>query len=331
MQDNPLTFLATTATPSIEIPVEALGSPGIQGELHVLAQIPGERRSDLDRLNDMSSRAFKVYAQLSKLPPTTGSISADFTEKTGSSYFLVPPNFAMHRVDTSFGSFHIRKNDNGEMSLVEFECVSTDVASAHKQFANAVLPFLDHLSYVANSPIYVLTIRVEDPTNHRTSFNFTSPYRPAVVENHAERLFLEMKPIYSMYREARNASSGFYRFLCFYKILEGLLGKMRADARKRATAQGVELRASRELVPDSAEYSSSLRPYVGKSIKKFFDEVLTPKFRNAVAHFVTDDGTVLQMSDPDHLNQFANIMLVSELCVRTVIAAHEEMLSQMAG
>jgi methylamine utilization protein MauJ len=54
------------------------------------------------------------------------------------------------------------------------------------------------------------------------------------------QLFGEMKPVYAMYREAKNTDSDFYKFLCCYKIMEGLLGKMLANAFARAKTAGGE-------------------------------------------------------------------------------------------
>ena len=110
-----------------------------------------------------------------------------------------------------------------------------------------------------------------------------------------------------------------------------VLGSFRARVHKEAKAKGITLKSTKEVVPDSPVISDLLRPYVGKSIKKCFDDVLEPKFRNAMAHFETDDGTVLHMSDPDHMEQYAHIMLICELCVRTVMARHEADLRQLAS
>lgn len=191
--------------------------------------------------------------------------------------------------------------------------------------------FLDHLCYIRNLPVFISAVRVEDVSNHRTSLVYTSPFRPAVVGNPANQMPIEMQPVYAMYREARNTGSDFYRFLCFYKILEGLLGKMRAGARRRAREQSIEISVLPEIVPDSSECDAVLRPYVGKSIKNFFDNFLDPKFRNAVAHFITDDGAILQVSDPDRSTEFSSVMLICETCVRIVIANHEALLAQIAA
>jgi hypothetical protein len=159
--------------------------------------------------------------------------------------------------------------------------------------------------------------------------DYVSPYRQTTVNDTAAILFENMRPVYSMYREAKNAGSDFYRFLCYYKILDGLLNKMRVDTYKEAKARGLDIRASRQVVPDHPELPDHMRSFAATPMKHFFDNVLTPQFRNAVAHFVTADGTIFDMSGPDHLNSYAGVILVSELCVCAAIAAHEALLQQV--
>ena len=82
-------------------------------------------------------------------------------------------------------------------------------------------------------------------------------------------------------------------------------------------------------MPASEHIPAGYRAYVGKSVKAFFDDVMTPRFRNAVAHFVTDDGAILNMSATEHVDSYAEILFVSELCVRTVIHSHESLLKAL--
>ena len=322
-------FVGATAVPSIQLKLDEFGPSGTQGEMHVIAPIPDESRTDEQRLNDTSLRAFKAYGLLSKLPPTAGSVNAAFTQADGSSYFLMPEEKHVLKIDTTDGTFFMHKNATNELSFIEFECVATSIPDARNKFYSATLLFLDHLSYAANSPVFISMARIEDVPNHRISFAYTEPFRPMTIDDHANRLFIEMKPIYAMYREAKNANSDFYRFLCYFKILEGLLGKMRAELRKRAKTANVSISTPAELVPDSQHYAEILKPYIGQSIKKFYDDVLEPKFRDAIAHFQLDDRTILQMSDPEHINQYSTIMLICENCVRVVISNHEAMLAQI--
>ena len=222
--------------------------------------------------------------------------------------------------------FEIKKNNNGEMSLVQFECTATSTTDARMKFQSVVLPFLDYLSYLANCPVVVAMLRVKDLKNDSTTYRYVSPYRKATVNPYTNILFSELAPVYAMYREAKNSNSDFYEFLCYYKIVEGLLGTLRANVFSRARGAGITLKRTKEVLPDSEHLPNRYRAHVGKPIKAFFDEVMTPQFRNAVAHFATGDGTILNMSAPEHIDNYAEILFVCELCVRTVIQSHETLL-----
>ena len=104
---------------------------------------------------------------------------------------------------------------------------------------------------------------------------------------------------------------------------------MRSTAFSRAKAGGVELKTERSYVPDDPQLASDFKQYVGKPMKWFFDNVLTDRFRNAMAHFVNDDDTVLQISGPAELYVYANLALITDLCARQLIAAHEQLLTQI--
>lgn len=321
--------MSTASTPSTEIPIDRLGPPGVKGELHVLAIMPNEQRRDEDRLRDQTERPFKVFGQLSKNPPAAGNIKGDFGAEDGSSYLELPDHALMSRVRCAEGMFEIKKNSFGEKSLVEFECIATTPAEAKRKFQTAVLPFLDYLSYLANCPVVVAMLRVEDPRNDRISMEYVSPYRKTTVNPHVANLFIELAPVYAMYREAKNSYSDFYKFLCYYKILEGLLGALRANVFSRARAENIDLGRPKETIPSSPDIPAPYQVHVGKSIKAFFDGVLAPQFRNAVAHFITDDGAVLNMSSPEHIDNYGEVLYVLELCVRKVIESHETLLRRL--
>jgi len=171
-------------------------------------------------------------------------------------------------------------------------------------------------------------IRVIDVAHKSIHIECTAPYRSQILLDTMSRLFEEMKPVYAMYREAKNTHSDFYKFLCCYKIMEGLLGKMRANAFARAKAAGVDVKMERDLVPDDEHLAPELRQHVGKPMKAFFDNVLTGTFRDAVAHFVTDDG-ILRTSSATDLYAYAGVALVADLCARRLIANHERLLAQV--
>ncbi|MFM0428434.1 hypothetical protein PQQ75_05410 [Paraburkholderia aspalathi] len=323
------TAAQATKKPRTDIPVDELGPAGVKGELHVLALFPNDRREDAERLHDDSERQFTVSARLSKVPPSTEEIKGDFGVEDGSSYFLVPSDAHALRIQSPQGVFDVKKNRFGEKSLVEFKCLATNVAEARRKFQLAVLPFLDLMAYLADSPIVVASARIEDHKNARTTIDYVSPYRKVTINPHISTIFPEMEPVYAMYREAKNSHSDFYKFLCYYKILEGLLGPVRAEIFVTAKNRGITLPRARDVVPESPHIPDDLKEHAGKSVRSFFDSVMTPRFRNAIAHFMTDDGTVLNMSSPDHIDSYSGILFISELCAREVIKNHEQLVQQL--
>ena len=326
-----LDVMNTTVEPSTSIPVEQLGPAGIRGELHVLAISENETRTDEAKLSDSTLREFKVCARLGKAPSPAGNINGDFTPEDGDSYLHIPSEYVLSRVRCREGMFEIKKNSKGEQSFVEFECKAEGIVQAKELFLKAVLPFLDHQAYLANCPLFVSTVRVEDPTNLRTTIDYVSPYRKVVISPHVKTLHTELAPVYALYRDAKNSHSDFYTFLCYQKILDGLLGTIRSNLRARATKKKFQLSQRRDLVPTSSYISPEFQSWSGKPIKTFFDDVMTPRYRNAIAHFVTKDGAVLNLSAPDQIARYASILYVSELCVRVVLETHETWLQELAA
>jgi hypothetical protein len=320
--------MSTSETVSAEIPIEKLGPPGIRGQLHILAVLQDDQRTDTERLEDTSERQFKILARLSKSPLDIEGILENFTAKDGGSYLLMSDKTVFTKIDSPEGQFIIQKNEANEFSLVEFSCMSTSINDAKQKFLQGIGPFFDYMSYRTNSPVFIVSIRMEDSKNDNQVIEYTGPYQKSVVNAHLGRFRIEMAPIYAMYREAKNSHSDFYKFLCYYKILEGLLEKLRGNVYKAAKEKGVQLSMSKEVVPDSPDIIRH-REHVGTPLKQYFDNVLTPQFRTAVAHFITDEGVVLNMSDPEHINEYASLILVSELCVRLAIADHESLLNQL--
>ena len=104
---------------------------------------------------------------------------------------------------------------------------------------------------------------------------------------------------------------------------------MRERAYKKAKSLGLSAKIENELVPDDEHIHGDLRSCIGKPIKVFYDKVLTGKFRNSVAHFITTEQRVLHVSSPVELHEYANVAFVCDLCVRVLIKNHERLVAQL--
>lgn len=315
--------------PSITIASDKLGPAGVAGELVVVAVMQDETQRDEIRLHDATARPFKVFAKLGKTALLAENIKGDFGAEDGESYVVLPPDAVAGRVRWGGYMMELKKNSRGEKSLIEFECTAGSLREAKAAFLNFSLPFLDHLAYTMNCPIFVQTIRIEDVNNQVQSIDYVSPYRKAAVTQPVAEIPADLRPVFAMYREAKNSHSDFYKFLCYHKILDGLLGTLRTSVNARARKQDVELVKRRELVPDDPEIAPAYRKHSGTPIKSFYDNILTPQFRNAIAHFITKDGAILNLSEPLTMARHSEVMYVAELCARVMIKSHLELLQQL--
>lgn len=312
--------LGNTPTPSIEIPIEKLGFPGSLIDLHVVPQFPDVSRSDRDILTDDSEREFEAAALLSKAPNPATALNFQFTEADGDSYFVfVPPRFA---VDTPWGRVMIGKNRNHEASLVQMTCRARSANEALERLQLACATFLDHWAYEAPAPVYLTRFRARDLTSKSEMVRFSGPFRLTTINPSATEIPTPLRPILALYREGLGSASPVYKFLCFYKILEGYLTRLKPDLAKLFRAAGLSYPVLADRVPDHPDLDTPFRAYVGQSITKFRDDLLTPDFRDAVAHFEKDGLSPLVMSNPGDIVRFNNSALAVELCARVVIESY---------
>lgn len=320
-----------TGMETLTAPLEFLGPAGKYVELHLLARVEGDTRNDDERRNDSSARKFKVSATLGKSHIFVDTQLPIVSQGNGDSFLTASTELPNLEIDAAGRKYMFSKNQHGEYSYVEFECDATHYKQAHHYFYHGLAQFLDALAYRGNCPLFIQALRIEDVANQIIVVPQVSPYRKREVALGDMKFYSELRPIYAIYREARNSSSNFYKFLCFYKILEGLFSVVRPKLFKRAKA--LKLRVDQEIkrIPDDPYLILEHKKYVQKSIRNFFESVLTPQFRHGVAHFMLHDGTAMDLSSPHHVENYTYIVYITELCVRIMIDDCENILSKLAN
>jgi hypothetical protein len=315
--------IATTTANFVSIPVEQMGPPGVVTHLHVVPVFQNDKRGDEDRLKDLTPRAFRVTARLAKNNEAQPSIDFSFDEGSGDSLFSTPDNISYLQVETVGGKFFFYPNSERRLSTVRFDCTARSSGEAKRLFHRIVGPALDHLAYVAKTPLHVVQISVFDELHHISSTDILCPYPVVGLKQGLGKVPGLLAPVYAMYREAVNATSPFYKFFCLYKILEGLLKSLPGRLHTEAKVKGVSLPPLRAKVPEYADIPSDQKPYVGKSITRFFDEFLTNKFRNSMAHFISDEGAALNVNEMEEMERYSAVVHIADLCCREVISHFE--------
>jgi hypothetical protein len=307
---------------------EEPGHPGLPNHMLVVPIFNNDSRIDEERIQDGELRSFKLQAQLSKYPMATQDLKGDFTKDDGGSFLIALEGAVMCKLEALGQRLEIHKNKNNELSFIEYECQANsfeDAKSAFYKFAN---PVFDFLSFSANCPIYIQQLRIEDKKNQITYFNHNNPYPNSTLNNSIFPSFAELRPVYALYREAKNTNSYFYRFLSYFKIMEGFRNKISKDIQIRLKNTAID-NGGRDLLPPISNIDALYQKYVGASIWKFYDEVLNPEFRIVIAHYAKENGDILNISDTIHQEKFVKILPIIELCVRVLVDKYNGLLNQL--
>ncbi|BCM24857.1 hypothetical protein ZMTM_11160 [Methyloradius palustris] len=301
-----------------------MGPPGIVTHLHVVPVFQDDRKNDEKRFRDKTSRNFRVTARLAKSNESQPSINFNFEEGSGDSLFSIPENVAYLKVETFDGKFLFYPNSERRLSTVKFECTAQSAEEARRLFHRIVGPALDHLAYVANTPLHVVQISVVDELHQISSTDILCPYPLASLNQGLGKVYGLLVPVYAMYREAVNATSPFYKFFCFYKILEGLLKTLPGRLHTEAKIKNISLPPLKAKVPHYKDIPTDQKQYEGKSITRFFDEFLTNRFRNSIAHFISDEGSALNVNEVEEMERYSSVVHVADICCRELISHFEK-------
>ncbi|WP_125900998.1 methylamine utilization protein MauJ [Methylobacterium indicum] len=318
--------LGTTKEPSAKISLSDLPEAGISCRLNIVPLFKDPIDGIPCRRKDaVGKNLFQVKAKFSKSPREI-ELKGDFGPLDGSSYVLTATENQYIEIRDNYGIIRLDKNDKSELSMATSLVEASDAGDARHKFADRLSAFFDRISYVANIPIFIDLFVVKNITTEAQTIFFVSPPRPCIINNGDETLPAELAPVYALYREAQNSNSPYYKVLCLYKIMEGLLGHLRTDLSKKARSENINIDTPKLHVPDHPNFPSGINHLIGQPIKKVFDNFFQKEFRDAMAHFNLNGREPINVSDPIHWARFTDVAFVSNLCARALIERHERSL-----
>jgi len=217
------------------------------------------------------------------------------------------------RAQTDAGAFIFDGRPNPEGYLAKLVSEPFDAQNfddALKRAYHAIAPSLSYWSAILDVPVYVAQIdATELRTGAASAQMLTPPLQTAFAVEGEPKLESEFRYYAGLYREALNSSSPVYRFLCLYKIIEGLRFR-RSRLAKGARASGRQPQQFKfEEVPSEA---AALRPWLnsiyglrewpqlelnqvlpievhGKRFGQIIESKLMP-LQNEIAHAILDSG-----------------------------------------
>ncbi|MCK4680007.1 hypothetical protein KAT82_02710 [bacterium] len=305
------------------VPLEKLGAPGHHGQLIVTYLHKDETRSQEEILRDRTPREHKVSCALSKCVGDTGSLGEGVAPGEGDSHFRVPKGVEGITLNTPVGDMTIHANAESELATAEMTCTAGSHADAFEIFTQALTPWLDYFSFANDVPVVIVKLHAWDPTNRISATSYVAPHVSVLTEPDEDSIAPELIPVYALYREAKNSWSNFYRFLCYFKIMEGIYHKIRPGLMEMAKSQGISIATMKETVPDSLYADVIDARFAGRPINDVFSRELQSELRRVVAHFVTSDGNLLNPSEYSWGARFARIVRVAQACARVIIQSQE--------
>jgi hypothetical protein len=217
------------------------------------------------------------------------------------------------RAQTDAGAFMFdgKPNTKGYLGKLISEAFDAqNFNDALKKAYRAVAPLLSNWSAHLDVPVYVAQVDATEVRTGAASMQLlTPPLEVAFAVKGEPKLESEFLYYAGLYREALNSNSPAYRFLCFYKIIEGVRIRRNRLAKEARASGGESQRFEFEGVP--AE-SVALPPWLnaiyglrewpqltvdqvlppdirGKRFGQIIESKLTP-LRTEVAHGILDSG-----------------------------------------
>jgi hypothetical protein len=195
------------------------------------------------------------------------------------------------------------------------------------RFSEQILySILDVLSFQKRVPIQIRQIEIfHEPSGDLIRKYITVPYtvNKRIEENDfilAQKVPESMRSILRLYREAINSSNPYHRFLCLYRIREGLQ-KMQARNSEKIKTEGSMPKRTQLIVPDNDLTKKYFPTYVGKKVNNFLDYVRN-EFRDVIAHFEFNDRGRLIL-DPGEVRSVHRIdcanVVVEEIMRQSII------------
>jgi len=232
-------------------------------------------------------------------------------------------------------------NDNGYLGkIVVEEFAANGFNQAETVAYEALAPFLSAWSLHLDIPVHVETIQVTNLETQTSSLRVRTPTFEMTFSGGISPVLTDDFCQYaSLYREGMNSNSGFYRFLCFYKIIESIAFR-RSRTNDVAKKTGEPVRRFREVIPSNHDELITLLKEVypwraqwdtfalnqmvpvevyGKRIGWVRENIMNP-IRVGIAHALLRTGEVrISLDKLEHIQQVNKWLPLCRILARMVL------------
>lgn len=240
---------------------------GVPGEEHMLIVAPVFKGTAGPSHGDIRGEAGRYRVQfLLARPgyPLAKEREVKFIDELiGSSHFRISKPEAergptdVHRIAIKANAkdyqFEGLPDKDGFLGKIICELDSESSYAAETEAYGSLTPFLSAWSMTADVPLHVETIQVTNVKTEVSRLRVITPQFEMNFNCGAHPVLQDDFCLYaSVYREGLNTNSSFYRFLCFYKIVESLIARRGRESSAKKQA-GLDPRRPYEVIPEKTE------------------------------------------------------------------------------
>jgi hypothetical protein len=242
---------------------------------------------------------FRFMAQFARTPyapdrEVAQNLSEESICRDGDSYYSLdgePPVLEIAQLQVSV---HFLKNAKGRIAGAVSDILSDTtqknaIAASESVFNSIALDWTAR----ANLPLFIDAVQVDSVDDKQKFTKIVIPFPDALNFDVLPKLPANvpgMLPFVALFSEGIRAASPFYRFLCFFKIVEkGLGGIVGGKLAKLARKFNVTLPPLSATIPADLENGSP--GYTGKKFTVVRD-ALRDEYRNVIAHLDVRDAVI---------------------------------------
>jgi hypothetical protein len=330
--------------------------PGLPGEEILLFSAPIYRGDDPSKIHNLAGGfgRYKVQVLLSKpgFPLWPENEHKLIDGIIGDSHFRITKpkkdrnandvDSMMLQTIGKHGKIVFRGSSNDEGRLGKFE-VDELIAENFKTAENSVFGtlsrFLSAWSTHLDIPLHVHTVQVTELATNIRTMRIRNPHREMMTGGGDIHPFADEYCHYaSMYREGLNSNSSFYRFLCFYKIIEGLTARRNRINAELVKKGKIPLKSKSSIPEDREGLLGILRevyPWMpswpDQAIMDIFPVMSRGKrfghikeklnqFRVGIAHAILDTGEItISIDQLPHVQQINEWLPICRIFARLLL------------
>lgn len=217
------------------------------------------------------------------------------------------------------------KNEHNRLAIIDSRLKSNNYYDALRDSYNIICSYLLSIqSFQSGANLAIWGIIIKDDLYKtewicKPQYGVPDPLKLPEIISMGD----EFKAVLALYREAKNNPSPYYRFFCYYKILEAFYERSDIFRKIDRIIKEKNLpikRPRRRITKDNLVYAlvDPNSSYLGMAYGKFFEELRSNE-RLKVAHVFPKDKPFVNLDDFDLYTEYAYIGNLADLVSRQLL------------